>query len=249
MSTAESRGRPGRSRPEGRSPVAILDVDGVLLASPHEQAWREALLGFGDPARFTSALYQAEVAGKPRLDGALAALVVLGVPDAKGRAGAYASRKQARLEALIRAGQVTAFPDAIRFVDALKSRGIRMAAASSSRNATAMMASIRLEGGGTLSDRFDIDVSGRDLPHGKPAPDIFHLASDALQAKPVDCFVVEDSPAGIVAAKAGGMWALGVARRQDAARLRAAGADLVVGSLDEVDLLALDAGRLQAATP
>jgi hypothetical protein len=43
--------------------TAIFDVDGVLLASPHERAWREALLGFADPVRFTSKIYQACVAG------------------------------------------------------------------------------------------------------------------------------------------------------------------------------------------
>ena len=58
--------------------AAIFDVDGVLLASPHERAWREALQGFADPNRFTSAMYQAHVAGKPRLSGARAALQALG---------------------------------------------------------------------------------------------------------------------------------------------------------------------------
>lgn len=229
--------------------AVILDVDGVLLASPHEQAWREALLPFASAERFTSEFYQAEVAGKPRTEGALSALVALGIPDARVVAEAYATGKQARLEALIRAGQVSAFPDAVRFVDALKARGIRMATASSSRNATAMMASIQLDTGGTLCDRFEVDVSGRAVAHGKPAPDLFLLAARALRARPDACFVVEDSPAGIMAAKAGGMLALGVARQNDAALLIAAAADLVVGSLDEVDLAALSAGRLRTAPP
>ena len=49
--------------------AAILDVDGVLLASPHQRAWREALVGFADPEAFTTEIYQAVVAGKPRLAG------------------------------------------------------------------------------------------------------------------------------------------------------------------------------------
>ncbi|CAN5212089.1 beta-phosphoglucomutase family hydrolase [soil metagenome] len=225
--------------------TAILDVDGVLLASPHERAWREALTGFCDPVRFTPEMYRTEVAGKPRLDGARAALIALGAPDAEARAGSYAVRKQARLEALIRAGRIKAFPDAVRFVQALRLRTIRMAAASSSRNATAMMRSIRLENGDTLLDVFDADVSGRALAHGKPAPDIFLLAATALRTRPADCFVVEDSPAGIEAAKAAGMRALGVARADETALLVAAGADLVVATLDAVDLTALVAGRLR----
>ena len=84
--------------------AAIFDVDGVLLASPHEQAWREALQGFADPARFTTAIYEIHVAGKPRLVGARAALDALGVPDADRQTVAYAERKQKRLEELIHTG-------------------------------------------------------------------------------------------------------------------------------------------------
>src|SRR6476660_7408791 len=46
--------------------AAIFDVDGVLLSSPHERAWREALGGFADPDRFATAMYEAHVAGKRR---------------------------------------------------------------------------------------------------------------------------------------------------------------------------------------
>src|SRR5487761_672828 len=81
--------------------AGIFDVDGVLLASPHEQAWREALKGFADPGRFTTAMYEAHVAGKPRLSGARAALEALGVSDAERQAVVYAQRKQKRLEELI----------------------------------------------------------------------------------------------------------------------------------------------------
>src|SRR5271156_38569 len=83
--------------------AAIFDVDGVLLSSPHERAWREALAGFADPARFTTAMYQAHVAGKPRLSGARAALEALGVSDADRQASVYAERKQKRLGELIQA--------------------------------------------------------------------------------------------------------------------------------------------------
>ena len=127
-----------------RLSAAIFDVDGVLLASPHERAWREALQGLTDPARFTTAMYQAEVAGKPRLSGAVAALEALGVPNATKLAAAYAVSKQKRLEELIRAGHTKAFPDALRFVEAVRSLGWPMAVASSSKNANQMMQSIQV---------------------------------------------------------------------------------------------------------
>ena len=71
--------------------------------------------------------------------------------------------------------------------------------------------------------------------------------SEALAIPPAQCLVVEDAPAGITAARAAGMAALGIARLGDEALLRAASADLVVTSLDQVDVAALVAtGALRA---
>jgi beta-phosphoglucomutase len=238
---------PARPRPDHpeRLTAGIFDVDGVLLASPHERAWREALHGFAEPDRFTTAMYQAHVAGKPRLGGARAALEALGVPDAGRQAVAYAERKQKRLEELIHAGSVAAFPDALRFVQAIGALGWPMAVASSSKNANQMMQPIHLASGRSLLDVFSANVCGRDLRQGKPNPEIFLLAAAELRIAPEHCFVVEDAPAGIEAARAGRMTALGVARLGDAALLWAAGADLVVTSLDEIAIDELIDGRLR----
>jgi beta-phosphoglucomutase len=239
------RDPPGtRSDQAGTLKACIFDVDGVLLASPHERAWREALEGFADPNRFTTAMYQAHVAGKPRSDGARGALVALGVRDAERQAVAYAERKQARLEELIAEGSVEAFPDALRFVQAVAALGLPMAVASSSKNANGMMRPIRLATGQSLLDVFGANVCGRDLPHGKPDPAIFLLAVSELHADPAHCFVAEDAPVGIQAARAGNMAGLGIARFNDAASLQAAGANLVVTSLDEVAVNELAEGRL-----
>ncbi len=247
---------------------AIFDVDGVLVASPHERAWRESLreliatewraTGYS-PEQFTTAVYQEQVAGKPRLSGAHAALDYFHIPDADRRAIEYAERKQRRLEELIEAGEFVAFPDALRFALALEARGLRLAAASSSKNANVFLARIRLDvfarkenlreppiaPGLRLLDLFDANVCGRDLPHGKPHPLIFELAAEELRLPPSACVVVEDAPVGIRAAKAGGMAALGLARLGDEALLVGAGADLVVSTLDEVALEGLAAGRLE----
>jgi beta-phosphoglucomutase len=228
-----------------RLSACIMDVDGVLLASPHEQAWREALVGFADPDRFTSAMYQAEVAGKPRLDGALAALVALKVADAMHQAPVFAERKQSRLEAIVLAEGVSAFPDALRFVEAILHLGLKLAAASSSKNANQMMRSISLVSGQPLLDAFSANVCGRDLRHGKPDPELFLLAAAELGQPPGACLVVEDAPSGVAAARAGGMSSLGVARHGDEAGLESAGANLVVASLDDVSLLDLAEGRLR----
>jgi beta-phosphoglucomutase len=251
---------------------AIFDIDGVLVDSPHERAWRESLQQLMEtdwrdlqpatgytPARFTRAFYQEVMAGKPRLAGARAALEALGVPDPERRAIEYAERKQRRVVELIEAGEFHAFPDALRFLMAVKRLGLRIASASSSKNARLMLERIRLDlfaaeqgldpstvrPGLTLMDAFDADVTGRDFPRGKPDPMIFLAAAEELGLPPGSCMVIEDAPAGIEAARAGGMAALAVARQHDARMLHKAGAHLVVSSLDEVDVDALAHGRLE----
>jgi beta-phosphoglucomutase-like phosphatase (HAD superfamily) len=250
----------------------VFDVDGVLVDSPHEQAWRSALeqLMEGDwrdlrdltswsPERFTPAVYQQVVAGLPRMAGARAALTYFGVPDVDHRIEQYAAAKQKQIIALIEAGEFVAFPDALRFILAVKDAGIPVAAASSSKNANLFLRKIRLdtfaaeqrldyafvEPGFTLLDLFDANISGRDFPRGKPDPTIFLTAAEELGVRPEACFVVEDAASGIQAAKAGRMAALGVARLGDQELLAEAGADLVVTTLDDVSLDAIATGELR----
>lgn len=230
----------------GAITAAIFDVDGVLIDSPHERAWREALAGFADPAEFTTAFYEAHVAGKPRLEGARSALERLLVPHAAARAEEYAAVKQAKIERLIEQGSFAAFPDAIHLAAALHAAGLKLALASSSKNANAMLRQIKLPDGTPLLSIFHADLSGREVPHGKPDPTLFLLAAEALGVPPEHCMVVEDAPAGIKAARAGKMAALAIARLHDETLLRDAGADLVLTSLDLLDVPALAAGALRS---
>ena len=226
--------------------AGIFDVDGVLVDSPQERAWREALAGFADPGAFTTSFYQAYVAGKPRLEGARAALERLGVPDAATRVSEYANKKQTLIDRLIEQGDFEAFPDAVRLAAAMNAAGLKLALASSSKNAEAMLRQLKLPDGRALLSVFNADLSGREVPRGKPDPALFLLAADALGIPPERCVVIEDAPSGIKAARAGGMGALGIARLHDEALLRDAGADLVVTSLDHVDITALPTGALRA---
>jgi len=250
---------------------AIFDVDGVLVDSPHETAWRESLRELMEsdwrdirgrttwsPEAFTSRVYEQYMSGKPRMSGARAALDYFHVPDADQRVGEYAQRKQDMVVRLIEAGDFTAYPDALRFVIAVKDVGLLIADASSSKNATMLLSKIPLDTfahqhgitsptlrpGLSLLDYFDADLSGRDFAHGKPDPEIFLAAARELGVEPGHAVVLEDAPAGVQAAKAGSMAAIGIARADDAQLLAAAGADIVVTTLDDVDTVALAAGRL-----
>jgi beta-phosphoglucomutase-like phosphatase (HAD superfamily) len=251
---------------------AIFDVDGVLVDSPHELAWRDVFRSLmegdwrdvRDQTRwtlegFTPAVYQQLVAGVPRMARARAALEHFGVPDVEDRIEQYAAETQAHVIKLIEEGRFMAFPDALRFILVVKDMGIRVAAASSSKNAKRLLGRIRLDTfaaeqrleydfirpGMTLQELFDADISGRDFPNDKPDPMIFLTAAEELGVAPSSCFVVEDSLRGIQAAKAAGMAALGVARLDNRVSLVEAGADLVVTTLDDASLRALAEGGLE----
>jgi HAD superfamily hydrolase (TIGR01509 family) len=53
--------------------------------------------------------------------------------------------------------------------------------------------------------------SANDVSRGKPAPDLFQHAARQMRIEPAECLVVEDSPAGVAAAVAAGMTAIGFA--------------------------------------
>lgn len=254
---------PGGTRPaDTRLQAVVFDVDGVLVGLCHWELWRDALLDLlGDAwrdlqvpvARFTPASYRALVSGRPRYEGALAVLEHLGVADAPQRARQLGDQKQRRTLAHIDREGFSTFPDALRLLAAAKTAGLRVGAASSSKNASLLLsravmgpAADHVPGAGQhtrIADLLDVDVSGRDHPRGKPDPGIFLAAVAELGCSPSACLVVEDAVAGVAAARAGGLPVVGVARQNDHHEL--AGADLVVSTLDEVDADALSRGRLR----
>jgi beta-phosphoglucomutase len=81
-------------------------------------------------------------------------------------------------------------------------------------------------------------VSMEDTQRGKPDPQVFLVAAAKLGVAPPRCVVVEDAVAGVEAGKAGGMKCIGVTfvGHHPAERLTAAGADLVVKTLEEVSV-------------
>jgi len=201
----------------------IFDVDGVLVDTVplHYAAWQRMFAEYGYP--FDERTYRERVDGKSRLDGVRG---VMGeVPgDVVVAAG---NRKQACYLELLEATPLAPFPDVTRFLERIAGRGYRLAAASSSRNAPAVLARIG------LLDRMEAVVTGADVTEGKPAPDIFLAAARRLGLAPAECVVFEDAAAGVAAAKRGGFPCVAVARAGISTGLAAA--DLVVRSFDEVD--------------
>jgi HAD superfamily hydrolase (TIGR01509 family) len=88
-----------------------------------------------------------------------------------------------------------------------------------------------------LRQHFRLCVSSSDVTHGKPAPDIFLHTAKLLAIAPTDCCVIEDSAAGVTAARAAGMDVIAITNSLPREKLR--GATHIVDSYAEIDQLLL----------
>ncbi len=143
-------------------------------------------------------------------------------------------RKEEYYRAAARRQSVDPLPGVRRLMQELHGAGFRQAVGSSAPRANLDLV-LNLT---KLETFFDALVSMEDTERGKPDPQVFLVAADRLAVPPSGCVVVEDAVAGVQAAKAGGMKCIAVdfvGHHGDAA-LRAAGADLVVKTLESVSV-------------
>jgi beta-phosphoglucomutase len=66
-----------------------------------------------------------------------------------------------------------------------------------------------------VKELFDAIVGGNDIKRSKPAPDVFLLGAEKLGLNPEECIVIEDAYAGIEAAHAAGMLAIGIGTKEN----------------------------------
>ncbi|QWF24822.1 beta-phosphoglucomutase family hydrolase [Nocardioides sp. LMS-CY] len=231
--------------------AVLFDLDGVITptAEVHMRAWSEmfnaflaAYAGPGDRAPYVDADYFAHVDGKPRYDGVRDFLGSRGIelPDGSPDDPASAetvcglgNRKNDAFNAVLERDGVTPYPGSVLLLDHLRGLGLPLGVVSSSANAPAV-----LEAAGLL-DRFGTVVSGavaHDLGlRGKPAPDTFRHAAEALGSSPARSVVLEDAVSGVRAGRAGDFGlVVGVDRGAGVELLTEAGADLVVADLAEL---------------
>ena len=133
-------------------------------------------------------------------------------------------------------------PGVLDLLSGGKTRGLRLAVASSSSHAWVDSHLARLG----LADRFERVLCSEDVAAGrtKPNPDLFLLAADRLGVQKEAAVVFEDSPNGVRAAKSAGIFVVAVPNPLTL-RLGVDGADLMVKSLADVSLDVLD-GLLSA---
>lgn len=119
----------------------------------------------------------------------------------------YIAEMNQRREAIIAKDGVRAIKHVQEFVKALAEAGFKLGVASSSRKTEIESHLIALG----LRPYFSQLVSGEEVTHSKPAPDVFLKTAALLEANPKNCVVFEDTHNGSKAAKAAGMYCIGFA--------------------------------------
>jgi HAD superfamily hydrolase (TIGR01509 family) len=213
-----------------KTKALIFDFDGLILDTEtteyrvwqsiyreygHEmlpETWGQVIGGYGI-SDFDGAVHLAELLG----DGA-------NVDDLR-------ARFRSESDALIL--QQPVLPGVVDYLDDARRLGLNLAVASSSPHIWVDTHLTRLG----LADRFDVIICGDDVPPGrtKPHPDLFLKALDVLAIKADEAIVFEDSPNGVKAARAAGIFVVRVPNPVTAL-LKTDGANLTLESLAKISL-------------
>jgi sugar-phosphatase len=213
--------------PEERFGAAIFDMDGLLVDS--EPLWHEAeievLGGLGvpiaaDDCRRTKGMFVEEVARYwyeqypwegPSTEQVAVRVVdtVIDLVDKKG----------------------VRQPGVDQAIELCRRHGLRLALASSSQHRLITEVLGRFD----LAEYFEVIHSAENEPYGKPHPGVFLTAAAQLGVQPQRCLVWEDSPAGVLAAKAARMTCVAVPEPAERDLAAIAIADAVLDSLEHAD--------------
>jgi beta-phosphoglucomutase len=203
----------------------IWDLDGVIVdsASFHFQAWRAFAAARGKA--FTREDFN-RIFGM-RNEDILAH--IFGGELEPGFLKTCSDDKEEHFRRVIQ-GKVKPFPGVLPLVRSLHATGYKQAVASSTplRNIHLVLSAL------TILGVFDAIISGEEVSRGKPDPEPFLKAAKGMSLAPHECLVIEDSAAGIEAAKGAGMRSIGVMNTLPREKL--ASADRVVLTLEEVNL-------------
>ncbi|WP_244266458.1 beta-phosphoglucomutase family hydrolase [Pseudarthrobacter chlorophenolicus] len=235
--------------------AVIFDLDGVITntALLHQAAWKETfdrifqdprIPATADRTPMSPADYRTFIDGLPREEGVMKFLAARGVAVDRGtdhdQSGAWtayglgALKNRLFLEHLRRDG-VKSYPGTMQLLHRLADAGVPTGVVTSSRNA-----SFVLDAAG-IADLFSVILDGTAAANlglrGKPSPDVFLAAAFRLGVPPSHAVVIEDSVAGVQAARRGGFGlVVGIDRSGTRRGLEAAGAGAVLNDVGELDL-------------
>lgn len=120
---------------------------------------------------------------------------------------------------------------AVEFIKLLRSFDVPIAIGTSTSRQNVELA-LDLLG---IAELFDIIVCGEDVEEGKPSPQVFLMGAHKMMCNPEHCVVFEDAPAGVMAARNGGMKVVALTTTRSMNMLK--NADIVIDSFDELDYM------------
>ena len=219
--------------------LAIFDHDGVLVDSleSHTQAWLE--MGRREGLNLSPQfIHETFGMTNPSIFRRL-----LGDSVSDTDLQRYSDLKESYYRDVAR-GKIHLMNGVREVLDALTAHGVKLAIGSSG-----VLPNLELtvsECG--LNGRFAAIASLEDITRGKPDPQVFLVAAKKAACSPARSVVFEDAPVGIQAAKAAGMYAVGVMTTHPAEALQGAGADQVVENLVGYDVAGLISWLKERAT-
>jgi beta-phosphoglucomutase len=204
--------------------ACIFDLDGVIVdtAKYHYLAWRRLaeMLGF----EFTEKDNE-RLKGVSRVRSLEILLEVGGVTATPEQKETWAHDKNEwYVDYITKMGADEILPGVVSFLAELRQHGVKTAIGSASKNANLILTRLG------LMDNFDAIIDGNKVSLAKPDPEVFVVAATALGVSPEHSVVFEDAEAGIEAAKAGGMFAIGIGSEQVLAK-----ADVVIDGLSDLN--------------
>jgi beta-phosphoglucomutase len=209
--------------------ACIFDLDGVIVdtAVYHYKAWKRLAneLGFD----FTEHDNE-KLKGVSRTRSLELILQWGGVSKTDAEKEELATRKNNwYVEMISHMTPEEILPGAKEFVISCRNAGIKTALGSASKNSMTILDKIGITG------LFDAIIDGNKVSKPKPDPEVFLKGAEAVNVTPADCVVFEDAIAGIEAAIAGGMKAVGIGSPEVLTK-----ANLVVSGLNEMTLEKLE---------
>ena len=200
--------------------AALFDLDGVIVdtAKFHYLAWRELANGLGFDL---SEAQNERLKGVSRMESLDVILGMGGVElpaDEKLRLATIKNGRYVEMIKTIDASEI--LRGAKEYLLELRQRGVKVALGSASKNAEIILKNLG------ILPLFDAIIDGNKVSKSKPDPQVFLLGAQALGVAPTECVVYEDAAAGVEAAKAGGMYAVGIGHAENLP-----GADVVVPGL------------------
>lgn len=208
--------------------ACIFDLDGVIVDTAHYHflAWKRLAKELGIELTEQD---NEKLKGVSRMHSLEIILSLGGVSLSAHEKETLANKKNGWfVDYLERMAPEEIFPGVKQLIGELRSKGIRVGLASSSKNAKTVIQLLHIQ------HAFDAVVDGNMITHSKPHPEIFLLAAHKLGVDPKDCVVFEDAEAGVEAALAAGMKCVGVGSSEQLHK-----ADKVVSKTGEFTVSAL----------